>query len=370
MKFVIALLLCCMCLCVVNASATDLNLHEYDANSIIPVSGNKILAFRQTDEIERISVYQNSLPILITDLPVGDEKKIPFSMNDGRMGFIDVDLQTMSFSFFYYREDGSMSTKVLLGERLFNIGCSGNGFYGLQIIDKGFDLIIFSDEGVEAFRQKFSKCESAVVGNCMALDDGTYLVSLRIADQNWEERVVVERLDSKGNIIWQMNLPGQIDYSNIVLASNEAGGVYLAAHPDTNGEEVQIYKEVRIWYIGIDGSIEWERRFFVDGLIVHPRNGYYDLEQHAFLLYMTGVAKSKGIYDVISISIDENGEMKNITSRDFSIRADYNFGIKKSPDHKFYAFSNIIDLEAEKKPLVLMPVEALPSSTIPVFSFN
>ena len=85
---------------------------------------------------------------------------------------------------------------------------------------------------------------------------------------------------------------------------------------------------------------------------------------------MTCVAKSKGIYDVISISIDENGEMKNITSRDFSIRADYNFGIKKSPDHKFYAFSNIIDLEAEKKPLVLMPVEALPSSTIPVFSFN
>ncbi len=80
------------------------------------------------------------------------------------------------------------------------------------------------------------------------------------------------------------------------------------------------------------------------------------------------VSKSKGINDVVHLTVSEAGEILSVSAKDFPERRHYGFFISVTEDRA--VFVRLDTLDPSGGDFVFLPAAALPDATPPVFTLK
>lgn len=364
-RFLFALTACMLCACAGALADFDLAPYQYAEGGAVPVDARSVLVMERRDTGYDVELREDGGTRYRVSLPCEDGALSPFFWPDGRMGFmtaqayahIDVDKR-----FFFIDRDGKVSETHDLSDDLRHLNVCGNGFAGLEQIERGQRLVVLDDRGREVFHREYIAREEENLGllDCVQDSDGTFFAS--VSGQvlpNGAQRIVVTHYSAGGDVLWETELEAKTDYFASVLAGDGAGGAFLVKTDDES------YKHLRAFYLDAGGSVRWAKRIEAEGLILHAFSGHWDEASGSLILDGNAVSKSKGIYKTLQFAVSREGEIVSAEARDFSCRPDYGFRVSRTRDGTVYVRSDANDLDTKGTKLVLVPVAALPETSLP-----
>ena len=222
---------------------------------------------------------------------------------------------------------------------------------------KGQDLVVFNGDGKLLCRQALgikSRYDAAVTadhpqGGCM-------IVLVKWGAGNADKVMQLRRIDEKGNMLWDCSIPKGFSYNWDILCDDGQGGVFFAfADPDN-------YKLAQVWHWDVQGNVLWNKVIEAEDLIFDRFSGRFDAQKDRLVIGGHVGSKSRGIYDVVVLEIDREGNMETVSSKDFSCRPDYSFDVLMDEDGVFFAHSRADYLDTNGTPRVLVPIDALPDA--------
>lgn len=219
------------------------------------------------------------------------------------------------------------------------------------------ELLVFNDDGVLLCRQPLGMRSRYDVAASADHPQGGYLVVLvRFGQGNADETMTLCRLDESGRILWDSAIPKGFSWNWDVLCDDGQGGAYFVfADPED-------YKLAQVWHWDAQGNFLWNRVIEAEGMIFSGFTGRFSAERDRLVVAGHAVSKSKGVYDVLVLEIDREGNMQVVQRKDFSSRPDYGFDVLMDQTGAFYAHSRAGYLNTSGTPRILVPVDALPDA--------
>lgn len=355
----IALVLCCIC--VSSGAAFDLKPYMYEERNVILFDRNTHLFLTSDDTTHRIRLEQNGFVIQETTMEKKGNRLTAILGDEGNIGLISrPDLAGGRAEQMYYRwkEDNTLSDGVLLSDDAGFLYACGNGFYGAN---NDGEIFVCDADGVMIFSRKLYITPMDCVRNA----DGTYLIAgiYEDIDRN-EKEILVERVDGNGMVIWQTVFSGKYGFDGCVLSDDGQGGAFLVKTDDRN------YKIAQVYRIDGNGDLTWTKQLEAEGLILHAFCGGYSAQEGGLVIDGNVVSKSKGVYKVIRLVITGDGQIISASARDFSCRPDYSFTIERAVDGSVFARSDANYLDTKNTKHVLVPVDELPETSVPVLTLK
>ena len=103
---------------------------------------------------------------------------------------------------------------------------------------------------------------------------------------------------------------------------------------------------------------------------MHAFCGEYDAQEGGLVIDGNVVSKSKGVYKVIRLVIDGDGQIINASAKDFSCRPDYSFTVERAVDGSVFARSDANYLDTKNTKHVLVPADVLPETSVPILTLK
>jgi len=218
-------------------------------------------------------------------------------------------------------------------------------------------LLIFDGDGNRLCRQSLGmekQYDAAVTadhpqGGCLAA-----LVRGGMIDGSLS--MCIRRIDENGKLLWEGAVPKGFSYNWDILCDDGQGGAFFVfADPDN-------YKLAQVWHWDAQGNLLWNKVIEAQGLIFSGFSGRFDGNKDRLVIGGHAVSRSRGIYDVLVLEIDREGDMRVAQRKDFSCRPDYGFDVLMDDGGAFYAHSYAEYLDTKGTPRVLVPVDILPDA--------
>ena len=243
------------------------------------------------------------------------------------------------------------------GELLLEYGVKRNHTASVEWDGEKQDLVVLDDNGMLVCRQPLGMRSRYDVAVSADHPQGGYLVGLvRFGQGNADESMTIRRLDADGAILWDSAIPKGFSWNWDILCDDGNGGAYFVfADPDD-------YKLAQVWHWDAQGNLLWNRVIEAEDLIFSGFTGRFDEERDRLIVAGHAVSKTKGVYDVLVLEIDREGDMEVAQRKDFSSRPDYGFGVLMDRAGAFYAHSHAGYLNTSGTPRVLVPVDHLPDA--------
>lgn len=359
-----ALILCGTCAC--SLAAFDLKPYMYEDNSVIPFNRNTQMILTSDDAEHRVRLEQNGTVIQeVTLKKNGDRLNVVLGEN-GNIGIITrPDLAGGQADQLYYRwnTDNTLSEPVRLNDDAGFLYACGNGFYGVQRAGENDEIFICDADGERIFSRIYASQGDAHISpmDCVHNEDGTYLLAvLKENLDTYEHTIIVERITTDGAVLWQEAFSGRYGYDGCVLSDDGEGGAFLVKTDDDN------YKLEQVYRIGADGQMLWTKRLEAEGLILHAFCGGYNAQAGGLVLDGNAVSNSKSVYKVIRMLIGNEGQIMSASAKDFSSRPDYGFTVCRAVDGSVFVQSRANYLDTKNTKHVLVPVDDLPETSVPV----
>ena len=219
------------------------------------------------------------------------------------------------------------------------------------------DLVVFDGEGRLLCRQPLgsrTRFDAAVTADHP--QGGCVVVLVKWGAGNADEVMQIRRIDEKGNMLWDSAIPKGFSYNWDILCDDGRGGVFFVfADPDN-------YKLAQVWRWDAQGNVIWNKVIEAEGLIFDRFSGRFDAGKDRLVIGGHAGSKSRGIYDVLVLEIDREGNMEVVRRKDFSCRPDYSFDVLMDEDGVFYAHSRSDYHDTSGTPRVLVPIDVLPDA--------
>ena len=373
MKRKIALLLVMLAMCCAYSHALaefDLTPYMYEENTVIPFNRNTQLILTSDNTAHRVRLEQNGAVIQEVTMEKNGNRLNVVLGEAGNIGLITrPDLAGGQADQVYYRwnEDNSLSDGVLLSDDAGYLYACGNGFYGADRKENLTEIFVRDMNGREIFSNAYAQGEDEKISpmTCIREEDGTYLLAMFTENlDTFDGTIRVERLNAFGEMLWAEEFRGDFDHYACVLSGDGNGGAFLVKTDDDN------YKIAQIYHIDGNGNLMWEKRLEAEGLILHAFCGGYSELEGGLVIDGNVVSKSKGVYKVIRLVITDDGQIIRASARDFSCRPDYSFTVERAIDDSVFAESGANYLDTKNTKHVLVPVDVLPESSVPVLTLE
>ena len=364
----VAFTLCCICAC--SLAAFDLKPYMYEEKNVIPFDRNTQLILTSNDTTHRIRLEQNGVVIQETTMEKNGNRLTAVLGEAGNIGLISrPDLAGGRAEQLYYRlqENNTLSEPVKLSDKAGYLYACGNGFYGADRKENLTEIFVRDMYGREVISKAYMQGEDELVSpmTCIREEDGTYLFAVFTEDlDTFDGTICVERLDAFGEVLWSEAFHGDFDHYACVLSGDGNGGAFLVKTDDDN------YKIAQVYHIDGNGNLTWTKQLEAEGLILHAFCGEYSAQAGGLVIDGNVVSKSKGVYKVIRLVIDGDGQIIDASAKDFSCRPDYSFTVERARDGSVFARSDANYLDTKNTKHVLVPVDVLPEASVPVLTLQ
>lgn len=191
---------------------------------------------------------------------------------------------------------------------------------------------------------------------CSLYDDGDAVIVSLLLPMKPKSQFLAARIGKDGQLRWQ-NVADYDALNSTVALPDGAGGAWLGTQA-ADGDEYDPYAGTRLTHINVHGEAEWMKTLktgreilLVQSAVSHPESG-------CVTLYCSLVAKSKGIYTALAVTLDPDGQVLDTQARDFSMRGDTDFAYRIDENGVPWVFSRSGMHYGGKG--VLVPFDALP----------
>lgn len=242
-------------------------------------------------------------------------------------------------------------------EMLLEYGVKRNHTASVERSGDKQELIVFDGEGKLVCRRSMGTYIGYDVAISADHPQGGYLIALVKHPGGYaDEMMTLMRLDEDGNVLWDSAIPKGFSWNWDILCDDGNGGAFFVfADPDD-------YKLAQVWHWDAQGNLLWNRVIEAQGLVFGGFTGRFDAEKDRLVVAGHAVSKTNGIYDVLTLEIDRNGNMEAAQRKDFSCRPDYGFTVLMDESGRFFAHSRAGYLNTSGTPRVLVPVDDLPGA--------
>ena len=198
-------------------------------------------------------------------------------------------------------------------------------------------------------------------------DDGDAVLLSLILPTKPSAQFLAARIGKDGQLLWKH----MADYAHMTAATialpDGSGGAWLSAQvvdPDNYDD----YAGTKLTHINAQGEVGFSRILKTGKEILLVRRAVSHPENGSVTLFCSLVAKSKGVYTALAVTIDPDGSIPDTQARDFSMRGDTDFDFRIAKDGSMWVFSDQGMHYGGKG--VLVPFDALPALTPPVLTFQ
>lgn len=350
------------------ALAFDLSPYRVDADQAYPLSASEIVTVTTDEAVHRVRILRDGEVQREIVLENENDVICPFRLGEGRLM-----LRANRYagrgegSYFRIDYDGSLGPRVPIGGSLWGLCGGGEYLYGTRYVGERREMVIADTRGREIVRRRIARREdrSAGLAACVADSASSFLTAVHYENiTGSDQELLLERISASGKVLWQTMLSGNCRYSTICLIGDGEGGAFLLA------DDADDYKRAWITRLDAAGNVLWSKRLTAKGLVFGYYSGYWDEEADRLVLNAYAVAKSKGIYDVVQLTVSEEGEILSVSAKDFSSRKDYAFAVLATEDGAVFVRSDTRQTNAAGGNLVLVPVADLPDAAPPMFTLE
>lgn len=198
---------------------------------------------------------------------------------------------------------------------------------------------------------------------CSLYSDGDAVIVSLLLPLKPKSQFLAARIGRDGQLRWQ-NMADYDALNSTVALPDGAGGAWLGTQV-TNEDP---YAGTRLTHVSAQGEVEFPRILktgkeilLVQSAISHPDRG-------CVTLYCSLVAKSKGVYTALAVTLDPAGNILDTQARDFSMREDTAFGYRIDAAGMPYVYSCSGMHDGGKG--VLVPFDDLPQLSAPSLTFQ
>ena len=166
------------------------------------------------------------------------------------------------------------------------------------------------------------------------------------------------RLNSEGHVLWTQTVNQQRTRYNQIYPDGQGGAIL-------EGSLESDYKTASIAHLNAVGKIDAEKTLSVKNAIISTAHAVTH-DDGTITLYGRAVAKSRGLYNAFSLTLDASLSVHAMDVRDFSIREDYGFEYRAASDGTIFVFTPGEGFGSmPRKNALLVPFDALPAAEDP-----
>lgn len=202
---------------------------------------------------------------------------------------------------------------------------------------------------------------------CSLHDDGDAVILSLMLPMKPKAQLLTARIGKDGHLLWQhMTAPDPVGGAVFALPDG-AGGTWLCGQV-VSADAYDPYAGSHLTHINAQGETEFTRILRTGREILAVQSAVSHPEMGCATLYCSLVAKSKGVYTALAVTLDPAGNILNTTARDFSMREDTEFFYRIDKDGTPWIFSQQNMHYGGKG--VLVPFDALPPLPPPALHFQ
>ena len=246
--------------------------------------------------------------------------------------------------------------------RLFS---SGGVYIGFHETEGEPALFMLYDNELNCFARGQLPSDRAEL--CSLYNDGDAMIISLMLPMKPKTQFLAARIGRDGQLDWQYMVDYDALNGSTVALPDGAGGAWLGSQV-VDSEAYDPYAGTRLTHVNHRGEIEFSRILktgkeilLVQSAVSHPDRG-------CVTLYCSLVAKSKGVYTALAVTLDPAGNILDIQARDFSMREDTDFGYRIDADSTPWIFSRTGMHHGKKG--VLVPFDNLPALPSPPLTFQ
>lgn len=367
-------LVCLLCtLLLLGAAHTalgfDLSPYRMDADRAVPVSTSEIVTVTSDETAHHVRLLRDGEVVREATLKNENNRIAPLVLEGGRVVLVANEHLAYTDSNEYYRVwyEGGPGPEIPWDSATWGPWACGNALYDLERAQSGSELVILDLSGRELARRRIAGREDrfARLEACVADTDSTYLTAVQYENNaGTEHEVLLERISARGKVIWQTMLEEECRYSTSCLTGDGKGGAYLLA------QDAADYKRARLMRLDATGRLLWSKLLTAEGLIFGNYSGYWDEETDCLVLYAYAISKSKGVNDLVRLTISGEGEILSVSAKDFPERKHVGFSVSVTEDRAVFVGLDTRDIDPSGGAFVFLPASVLPDVTPPVFTLE
>lgn len=242
-------------------------------------------------------------------------------------------------------------------EMLLEYGVKRNHTASVERSGDKQELIVFDSEGKLVCRRSMGNNSGYDVAiSADHPQDGYLIVLVKHPAGYADEIMMLMRLDADGNALWDSVIPKGFSWNWDILCDDGNGGAFFVF------ADLDDYKQAQVWHWDAQGNLLWNKVIEAEGLIFSGFTGRFDAEKDRLVVAGHAVSKANGVYDVLTLEIDRDGNMEVTQHKDFSCRPDYGFTVLMDESGRFFAHSRAGYLNTSGTPRVLVPIDDLPDA--------
>lgn len=202
---------------------------------------------------------------------------------------------------------------------------------------------------------------------CSLHDDGDAVILSLMLPMKPQAQFLAARIGKDGQLRWQhMTMPEPVGGVSFALPDG-AGGAWLCGQV-VDAENYDPYAGTHLTHVNAQGEAEFTRILRTGKEILAVQNAVSHPDRGCVALYGSLVAKSKGVYTALAVTLDPTGNILETQARDFSMRADTEFSYRIDKAGSPWVFSQRGMHYGGKG--VLVPFSALPACASPTLTFQ
>lgn len=303
----------------------------------------------------------------VIDMPLpGRSGYVPLVYADGRFGL----LQEKSYPeetkemwknhyVIYDVENDAVSNPRTFDGNPYALALYPFGFAGM--VNHGAEqseLVLYDGRTLAPFFRYTVSFDRAYVQGACVSGDAVYVLIKQHGRPSVPDCVVLRVAGNK--LDWVYHTTDEQYRYNVVMPDGQ-GGVLLKGSLDED------YKRSRITHLNADGKDYWSKTIYSKNAIIHPSFTVENPDGTA-TLYGYCVAKSRGLFTIFSMTIDNMGDILALDVRDYSARADTGPNLLLAQDGTVLVYS--FEIDPQTQPGVLVPFDALPKAEDPGIRFE
>lgn len=202
---------------------------------------------------------------------------------------------------------------------------------------------------------------------CSLYDDDDAVILSLLLPMKPKAQFLTARIGKDGQLLWQqMITPDPVGGVSFALPDG-AGGAWLCGQV-VSADAYDPYAGSHLTHVNAQGETEFTRILRTGKEILAVQSAVSHPERGCVTLYCSLVAKSKGVYTALAVTVDPAGNILDTQARDFSMREDTDFFYRIDKDGTPWIFSQQNMHYGGKG--VLVPFNALPPLPPPALHFQ
>lgn len=347
----------------------DLSRYRMDVDRVVPVSANEIVTVTTDATAHHVRLLRDGEVVREATLKNENNQIAPLVLDGGRVVLAANERLAYRKSKEYYRVwyESGPGPEISWDSAAWGPWACGNALYDSRSTKAGRELVILDLSGRKLVSRRIAGREDrfARLEACVADTDSTYLTAVHYENNTGtEQEMLLERISARGRVIWQTLLKEKCQYGTNCLIGDGKGGAFLLA------QDVESYKRTRVMRLDATGKLLWSKLLTAKGLIFGRYSGYWDEAADCLVINASTVSKSKGVYDVVRLTVSGEGEILSVAAKDFSARRDYAFSVCVTEDGTVYVGSDTRMIDSPGGNLVFLPAAVLPDAAPPAFTLE